>query len=62
VLAILAQFPVVGPYTPISLGAPALDLALGNPAGDILGPVLFNIALVPAVFAVTWLVFRHQEL
>jgi ABC-2 type transport system permease protein len=62
VLGVLAALPVVGPYTPISLGAPALDLMLGNAAGDFLGPVLFNIALVPAVFAVTWLVFRRQEL
>jgi hypothetical protein len=35
---------------------------LGQDAGWILGPVLFNLALVPALFGVTWLVFRRQEL
>ena len=62
VLGVLGAFPVIGPYMPTSLGKPALDLMLGNDAGDFLGPLLFNIALVPAVFAVTWLVFRRQEL
>jgi ABC-2 type transport system permease protein len=62
VVGILGAFPVIGPYMPVSLGKPALDLMLGNDAGDFLGPLLFNIALVPAVFAVTWLVFRRQEL
>jgi ABC-2 type transport system permease protein len=61
-LGIVGALPVVGAYSPSSLGAPALDLMLGHDPGWILGPVLFNIALVPAIFAVTWLSFRRQEL
>ena len=35
---------------------------LGQDPGPIAGPVLFNIVLVPALFFVTWLAFRRQEL
>jgi ABC-2 type transport system permease protein len=62
VLSLIAALPVIGPYMPISLGNVALDLALGRNAGDPLGPILFNVLLVPALFLVTWLVFRRQEL
>jgi len=62
VFGILGALPVIGPYMPSSLGDPALKLMLGEDAGWILGPVLFNLALVPALFGVTWLVFRRQEL
>jgi hypothetical protein len=47
---------------PSSLGGPASDLVLGKDPGSILGPVLFNIALVPVLFGATWLTFRRQEL
>jgi hypothetical protein len=59
---ILGALPVVGPYMPSSLGGPALDLMLGHDPGQILGPVLFNLALVPALFGIAWLFFRRQEL
>jgi ABC-2 type transport system permease protein len=62
VLGILGALPVIGPYMPSSLGGPASDLVLGKDPGFILGPVLFNIALVPALFVATWLAFRRQEL
>ncbi|MGD0863510.1 MAG: ABC transporter permease subunit [Candidatus Limnocylindrales bacterium] len=62
VLGIIGTLPVIGPYMPSSLGSPASDLVLGKDPGFILGPILFNIALVPALFGVTWLVFRRQEL
>lgn len=62
VLSLIAALPVVGPYMPISLGGVALDLTLGRDPGFVLGPVLFNLALVPALFILTWLVFRRQEL
>ena len=61
-LGIVAALPVVGPYMPSALEATAMDLCLGRDPGDVLAPILFNIALVPAVFAVTWLAFRRQEL
>lgn len=62
VIGILAALPVIGPYMPSSLGTIALDLVLGHDPGSIAGPILFNVALVPALFAVTWLAFRRQEL
>ena len=62
VLGIVGALPVIGPYMPTSLGAPAADLVLGKDPGNFLGPVLFNVALVPALFGVTWLAFRRQEL
>jgi ABC-2 type transport system permease protein len=62
VLGILVTVPVIGPWSPLALLTPASHLALGEAAGNFLGPLLFNIALVPALFGATWLVFRRQEL
>ena len=62
VLGILGALPLIGPWMPSSLVIPASDLVLGKDPGSILGPVLFNIALVPALFVATWLTFRRQEL
>ena len=62
VLGILATIPVIGPWSPLALLTPASNLALGEDAGNFLGPLLFNIAVVPALFGVTWLAFRRQEL
>lgn len=61
-LGIVAALPVVGPYMPTALATTANDLCLGTDPGDVIGPILFNVALVPVLFAVTWLVFRRQEL
>jgi hypothetical protein len=47
---------------PSQLGEPGMALALGLDPGWILGPILFNVALVPMLFGVTWMVFRRQEL
>ena len=62
VFGILGALPVVGDFMPSSLGGPALDLMVGKDPGQIVGPVLFNLALVPALFGITWLAFRRQEL
>ena len=69
VIGIAGSLPVVGPYMPVSLvsptvtsAGPAIGLILGKGAGSSLGPILFNVALVPALFLVTWLSFRRQEL
>jgi ABC-2 type transport system permease protein len=59
---IVGALPVVGDYAVSSLGKPALQMMLGRDPGQWLGPVAFNVALVPAVFFVTWLSFRRQEL
>jgi ABC-type transport system involved in multi-copper enzyme maturation permease subunit len=62
VFGILAQLPVIGDYMPTSLGKIASDLVMGRDPGFVLGPILFNIALVPALFCTMWLTFRRQEL
>ncbi len=62
VFGIVAQLPIIGDYVPSSLGKIAADLVLGKDPGFVLGPILFNIALVPALFGLTWLTFRRQEL
>ncbi len=62
VLGIVANLPVIGEYMPVSLGTIALDLVLGKDPGFVLGPILFNIALVPVLVGITWLTFRRQEL
>jgi ABC-2 type transport system permease protein len=62
VLGLLVSLPVIGPWSPLALLTPAEHLALGESAGDFLWPLVFNIALVPALYAVTWLSFRNQEL
>ena len=62
VMGIVGALPVIGPYMPSSLGEPGRAIAMGQDPGWFVGPLAFNIALVPALFAVTWLVFRRQEL
>ena len=62
VLGILAEAPVIGAYMPTSLGTIALDLMLGRDPGFVVGPILFNVVLVPILFGITWLTFRRQEL
>ena len=62
ITGILGALPTIGPYMPGSLTGPARDLALGLDAGGALGPILFNVALVPVLGAVAWLAFRRQEL
>jgi ABC-2 type transport system permease protein len=62
VLGIVAALPVVGDYMPVSLGTIASHLVLGTDPGFVLGPIVFNIVLVPILFVITWLTFRRQEL
>jgi len=62
VLGILASLPVIGEYMPVSLGTIASNLVLDKDPGFVLGPILFNIALLPILFGITWLTFRRQEL
>ena len=62
VIGILSAFPSIAAYLPVGLGAPARALALGQPAGDLLGPILANVALIAAAVGLAWLSFRRQEL
>ncbi|MGD0019264.1 MAG: ABC transporter permease [Candidatus Limnocylindrales bacterium] len=62
VLGLLVPIPLIGEWSPLWLLTPAEHLALGEDAGNFLGPLLFNVALVPVLFGATWLVFRRQEL
>jgi ABC-2 type transport system permease protein len=62
-LAILAGFPTIAPYLPAGLsGEPAAALALGTDPGPLLGPILANVALTATFAALSWLIFRRQEL
>jgi ABC-2 type transport system permease protein len=62
VIGILSAFPAIAPYLPVGLGAPARALALGQPVGDVVGPVIANVALIAAAVGLSWLSFRRQEL
>jgi ABC-2 type transport system permease protein len=62
VIGLLVPIPVIGPWSPLGILTPATHLGLGEDAGNFAGPLLFNVALVPILFGVTWLVFRRQEL
>jgi ABC-2 type transport system permease protein len=62
VLGIASSLPVIGDYMPTSLETIASNLVLGKDPGFIAGPILFNIALVPVLFGITWLTLRRQEL
>ena len=62
VIGIAAALPYIGVYMPSSLGDPGRAMAMGQDPGMFAGPLLFNLALVPALFAATWLAFRRQEL
>jgi hypothetical protein len=60
--SILAIIPNVGPYTPSDLIGSASAIALGTPTDHLATSVLANLALVAALFALSWLAFRPQEL
>ena len=62
VMGILGALPVIGPYMPSSLAEPAQALAMGQDPGWLIGPLLFNVALVPALLGIAWVAFRRQEL
>ncbi len=62
VLGIVVSLPIIGPWSPLGLLPQVSHLAVNEDAGDFLGPLLFNIALVPVLFGITWLAFRRQEL
>jgi ABC-2 type transport system permease protein len=62
VTGILGTLPTIGPFMPGSLLAPAQALALGRDTASPLGPIAANAALVCALAAASWLVFRRQEL
>jgi ABC-2 type transport system permease protein len=63
VLAVVSVLPNVAPYTPAGLsGAPARALALGTDPGPLVGPLLANLAIIVALFALAWVAFRNQEL
>ena len=55
--------PVIGQYMPVSLIAPAANVALGLPAGvDLAGPLIGTPLFICVPFALAWLSFRRQEL
>jgi ABC-2 type transport system permease protein len=61
-LALVSVLPNVARYTPGGLGGIGLALATGADAGNVIGSVLANLALVVALAMLAWLAFRRQEL
>jgi ABC-2 type transport system permease protein len=58
----LSALPTIGTYTPSGLTPPAQALAAGADAGNVLGPLLANVALVLLLAGAAWFAFRRQEL
>jgi ABC-2 type transport system permease protein len=58
----LSALPTIGPYAPPSLQGPAMQLALGEPAPDLVGPLVVSILVVVGSTLLAWLSFRRQEL
>jgi ABC-2 type transport system permease protein len=61
-LSILSSLPRIGDYLPPGLIARAQALATGEPAGDVLGPVVATVALIVACLLIATAAFRRQEL
>ncbi len=59
---ILSALPGVGAYLPTSLWGAADLLAVGIVPDPLLGPVLFNVALIAAAIGLAAAIFRRQEL
>ena len=59
---ILSVLPGVGAYLPTSLWGAADLLAVGVVPEPLLGPVLFNVALIAAAIGLAAAIFRRQEL
>jgi ABC-2 type transport system permease protein len=62
ITGIVSALPGVGTYMPEALAIPGRALALGQPLPAVAGPLLVNVGIVIAAFAVAWLSFRRQEL
>jgi ABC-2 type transport system permease protein len=59
---IVGALPTIGRFMPGGLIGPARALALGNDPGDVLGPVVLNVALIAILAVAAWAAFRRQEL
>jgi ABC-2 type transport system permease protein len=62
VLSLLSAFPVVGEYLPSGLIAPAMNVALGSPGGEVIRPLLATVLLIGGALVVSHISFRRQEL
>jgi ABC-2 type transport system permease protein len=59
---ILSALPGVGAYMPTSLWGAADQLAIGIVPDPLVGPVLFNVAVIAAAIGLAAAIFRRQEL
>ncbi len=59
---IVSVLPGIGAYLPTSLWGAADQLALGIVPDPLVGPVLFNVALIAATIGLAAAIFRRQEL
>jgi ABC-2 type transport system permease protein len=60
-VGILSIVPAIARFLPVGLGEPARALALGQGGVDLV-PVIASVGLIAGLLAVSWLVFRRQEL
>lgn len=59
---ILSVLPGVGAYLPTSLWGAANQVAVGVAPEPLLGPVLFNVAVITVAIGLAAAIFRRQEL
>ena len=62
IAGVVASLPNVGRFTPLGLNELAGDLALQQTATGWNLPVIVNAAFVVIALAISWLVFRRQEM
>jgi len=62
VAGVVSSLPNVSQFTPFGLNALASDFALQQSAAGWGWPVVTNAGLVAIILAVSWLVFRRQEI
>jgi ABC-2 type transport system permease protein len=62
VAGILSALPIVGSYLPTSLWGLADQLAVGLTPDVLLGPVVFNVAIIAVAVALSGWSFQRQEL
>jgi ABC-2 type transport system permease protein len=58
----ISALPAIGTWTPGHLAVAGMAMALGQPATDLVQPLLATVGAVVVLFGLAWLSFRRQEL
>jgi len=59
---VLSVLPTVGAYTPAGAVSRAVEVVAGTEPGALAGPLLVQLAVIVAAFAVAYAAFRRQEI